>query len=719
MANRLDWPCHACGNVGFEDGSDGFFYCTRCGSQAEGIIDTDVADEDMLDRGDGHGALYSANHRRQIKTPQPISLSEVQSQTQSQFWDSLNALDDDIAKTQESNEPTGPTDFGLGPRTLSYEDYYSEVRMRYVMGIQIMIQLQCKALVEKFKVNSMICGLAGTIWLRLVALTRVFDDNWADEKFHDSESQKEEQPGDSKPQAKYRAEPHNLYGQRAVMIWHKSLSKTIPLSCSLVISYLACHIAREAVLPTDILKWSLEGKLPYFAAFVEIEKQIGPPSRACPLSSSLMFRPTHPVPSQKLESLAASIAQKIGLELPPVNFYPIASRYLRQLSIPIGKIIPHACRIYEWSMPSELWLSANEFRLPSRVYVMSILIVAIRILYNINGFGKWEMSLSSSTNHSSPAHEKEKLETMCDSDATDDAKQDSSDDLEDSGPDASINELHVENSELDAAELLLNLEARYDELGDAYDFSKDLPSYLQYCKDVVFAGLEPSFEDHEEAKLIDEFWDFYQNQKDFESSDEQRMGSSGLQNKRSRIDIRSTGKENKKMREEGSASISSTDGVSYYDDECLQQTMNHDNSSMGDEDSVPGGQAFSESQKSRAIRKLKSNMEENRFCYIPPRVNVKRYDYLHYVRKRDKGAFTYAAHADYYILLRSCAKVVQVDIRSMHTGVLSFERRLAWLEKRIDHCLHLNPPNRSCEFCSDEMQQNAADDSIGFSELNL
>lgn len=45
------------------------------------------------------------------------------------------------------------------------------------------------------------------------------------------------------------------------------------------------------------------------------------------------------------------------------------------------------------------------------------------------------------------------------------------------------------------------------------DYSKDLPTYLQYCKDVVFAGLEPSFEDYEEEKLIDQLWDFYQNGK--------------------------------------------------------------------------------------------------------------------------------------------------------------------------------------------------------------
>ena len=45
------------------------------------------------------------------------------------------------------------------------------------------------------------------------------------------------------------------------------------------------------------------------------------------------------------------------------------------------------------------------------------------------------------------------------------------------------------------------------------EYSKDLPTYLQYCKDVVFAGLELPFEDHEEEKIIEQLWEFYQNQK--------------------------------------------------------------------------------------------------------------------------------------------------------------------------------------------------------------
>lgn len=45
------------------------------------------------------------------------------------------------------------------------------------------------------------------------------------------------------------------------------------------------------------------------------------------------------------------------------------------------------------------------------------------------------------------------------------------------------------------------------------EYNMDLHTYLNYCKDVVFAGLEPSFEDYEEEKVIKELWEIYQKDK--------------------------------------------------------------------------------------------------------------------------------------------------------------------------------------------------------------
>ncbi|OWM89400.1 TATA box-binding protein-associated factor RNA polymerase I subunit B [Punica granatum] len=687
--DTLNIMCQACGNVGFADGSDGFFYCTRCGSQADDIVDTGVADEDFVENSN-RGALYHASHRRQAPLASAVKYESLASQ--SQLWTALTLSPKSPKKEQQQDDaydpypspaadvfgsigPVTPDDFApsMGSRVLSREDYYNEVRIRYVMGLQLMVQLQCEALVKECGANPLVGRICGPIWLRFVAATQVFDDSWAEKTITDSETQRQgdvEEP--KKLPLKFRAEPQNMHGQRAVMIWYRSLRKRIPLSSSMAISFLACHVAREPILPSDMVQWSVEGKLPYFSAFTEIEKDIGPPSNACPLSSSLMFRPSESVSSQKLESLAASIGQLIGLEFPPVNFCAIASRYLDELSLPEERILAQARLIQEWSMPPDLWLSSSEKRLPTRVGVMSILIVAIRILYNINGFGEWEKSLSEGACSSSP-----------------DGNSENSDDF-------------------DAKKLLQKLHARYNEIGHTSEYFKDLPTYLQYCKDVVFAGMEPPFEDYEEEKAMEQLWEFYQNNKNFEQADDQDPWFAKYSNGKRPRDCdkceRNPSVENKKLHDE-----SSNDTDQSYE------------SSMEDKNAGPSDRTSAETYRERAIRKLKLDMEENRFVYIPPRVKIKRHDYLHYKRKSDDGVWAYVAHADYYILLRACARVAQVDIRLMHMGVLIFEKRLAWLEKRIDHCLCVKPPEISCEFCSHGTQDNIEDnvDEINLSRLNL
>ncbi|PHU03510.1 hypothetical protein BC332_28761 [Capsicum chinense] len=640
MTEKIRRCCEVCGNISFVDGGDGFFYCTRCGSQANDIIDTGVDDDDLFNV---DGGIYSASQRRQYsQVPKPETISQVQL---SQHLETLKTFDDyDERNVDDGVGPAEPSDFGSSQISLTYTDYYSEIRLRYVMGVQVMIQMQCKALVEKFNVSPLIVGLAGPIWLRLLAHEKVLSDEWADNAINESESQTQGEIELSQPTGSNKTEPHNLLGKRAVTIWHRSLSNMIPLPCSLAISFLVCHVAREAILPTDILKWALEGKLPYFAAFLEIEKQLGPPPRSCPISTSRMFRPIRTITLQKLESLAAFIARKIGLELPSVNFHAIASRYLKHLSLPVEKILPQAFQVYEWSMPPELYLSDSDIRLPSRVCVMSILIVTMRILYDLNG-GKWELISSCSSNLESAV---EKGAGECGAIAEDDSASCDSD--------SHGSTSDMSKSNFDALKLLKILEEKYTELSVTYDFSKDLQSYLLYCKDVVFAGLEPAYDDLEEERIIEDLWDFYQSHKAKASED-------------GKTDCGRTPKEGKKFRDDGGSN-----------------TANHSQCVLGE----------------TALGQLKEDMEENRFVYIPPRKNVKKKDgYIRYARKKD-GAYHYAVHADYYILLRSCAKVAQVDVRTMHVGVLAFEKRLEMLESRIKFCLGKRIPDDFCDFCRDE-----------------
>lgn len=229
MGNPDTWRCQNCGNVGLEDGDDGFFYCTLCSSQAEDFMDTGVADEDFLDRtGNPFGGLYSARHTRRINTsvvkPEPLSqpLDDILPYYYEPFSQSqTKAEDHDV----DAMGPVGLEDFTFDGRN-NEEDYYGGIRLRYVMGLQRMIELQCEALVRELKVNPLICGLAGTIWLRFLAGTQVFNDDCADQTLDFDESEIRQQ-GYNQPISFLQVLAYLCYLSSFFLFWSLILEATL------------------------------------------------------------------------------------------------------------------------------------------------------------------------------------------------------------------------------------------------------------------------------------------------------------------------------------------------------------------------------------------------------------------------------------------------------------------------------------------------------------
>ncbi|KAI3831122.1 hypothetical protein MKX03_017226 [Papaver bracteatum] len=593
--------CDECGGTEFDGADDGYFYCEQCQTRVHDMRETAIGDEaDLYSSG-----IYANSQSHIIKEPENIHESE--------FWRELRKPGD-----ESSSNPMPPG------KLVASEDYACWVRTTYVMGIQLMIESQCQVLVEEFGVSPLICGLSGALWIRFVAASRVFKENWASQRVEDLDMQIKGN-GNGKvrlPRWQDKDEPHNSSGERLVLIWLKDLRKKIPISSCLSICFLACHVAREPILPTDIVNWALEGKLPYLNAFVRIGEMLAEQSGRCPLSADLMFRPFRVVDSTVLESQAGYIAKRIGLELPPVNFNGLARRYLKQLQLPQEKILAYASMIYEWAMPPDLWLSSNKEMIPSRVCVMSIIMVAIRILYNINGYGKWEekyCNANAAISSSSSCRGKRKARA-----------------LKEPEKKTVLGSSYFQNCKSDdTAELLGSLEMTYEKISQARGNSVNLSSYLKLCKDVVFAGAPVAIQ---ENNMIENSWNYYEKHQDFKC--------------------------------------------------CTSNTASGEPGPAQDD-------ASPESVRERSLNRLKSNMEENGFIYIPPRVQVKNVDYLNYTTKNNNGTRSFVAHADYYILLRVCALVAEVDVQYMHKAALKFEKRLAWLDKNIDRSLKLKAPKPS------------------------
>uniref|UniRef100_A0A7N0TLG0 Uncharacterized protein n=1 Tax=Kalanchoe fedtschenkoi TaxID=63787 RepID=A0A7N0TLG0_KALFE len=328
---------------------------------------------------------------------------------------------------------------------------------------------------------------------------------------------------------------------------------------------------------------------------------------------------------------------------------------------------------------------------------MAVLIVSIRILYNIHGFGVWENSLCNherwfeSNVSSQPGSECEQNDVY------------SSCGMGESPLNSKGSSMPDKDSRLDGGELLSNLQAIYEKLQNRYGLSND-----------------------DEKTITEEFWDIYHDKQEGNDEDGPNEDSITREPKyrdfETPHDVYSNDSKRAAYSDVG-LTLSAHCESPHLDDQSEQSHGDDHNSPRRSE--IPPSCAANEEQvaskisKDEAINRIKAEMEEHRFCYIPPRVNVKRHDYLHYVRKKDEGAYTYVAHADYYILLRACARVAQVDIRIMHVGVMNLERRLAWIEKRIDHCLNLRHPDVDDDHVDDyngSVQQHECSEEVSFSE---
>ncbi|KAJ6836713.1 putative TATA box-binding protein-associated factor RNA polymerase I subunit B [Iris pallida] len=658
--SRRHLYCDCCGDrQDFDDGDDGFFYCSACGSQSQDLIVTQTAHEDLNPEGAGIYNLHLTRSKPRNPNPNPNPNPSFSRR------DLIRALTGDVDSDEDVRRGAAfgfhddgaeePRDFGSGPDAGAEGEALADgIRTRYLEGLQVMLESQCEALVERFGASPVVVGVAPAVWLRYVAATGVFADDWAERVVRQSEA-KNKKPRKLRYRSKYRSEPHNSGGQRVIYIWLRALKKAVPLYTTLAISFLVCHIAREPILPTDIFKWALEGTLPYLVSFLDMDKFLGNPSNACPFSSRSLFRPRGILQADQLEAVAAKMAQTIGLCLPSVNFYAIARRYLKDLCLPVDKILPHACHLYMWSIPPELWLSSS-CGLPTRVCVMSILIVTIRILYNINGQGTWEMSqsvLGKSAPNGHGAHIHSDLTNISSTTMNGCGNGDH--------PDASgskaanwFSRFHTSN--YNAVEVLEILGATYDKISTTYDYSKDLPSYLKYCKDIIFAGSTTSYE---EENIIERLWDMYE-KKENDCSEGVKTNFFDVEVKRPR---------------DAASTCSPLDPKEEKNNGGFDGPPSSPKEPPDVSESSPAAGNF-------ALEKMQLDMEENGFQYLPPR--VQQIDgYLHYKRQRIDGGLVYVAHADYYILLRSCAKVAHIGAQNMHQSVLKLERRLDWLEQQI------------------------------------
>jgi hypothetical protein len=145
--------CYSCGEAAEYSPDDfaenGYFSCSRCGAEHTDTPQT--------------AAEFDINGPGRITRPRPRPAPHP-----------IPPQDEPAADAfSESDEPR---DFAS---CCEPEELGARVRRRYVQGLQVILQRQLESLVETFQVGALVCGVAGTVWVRWVAASKVFDETWA------------------------------------------------------------------------------------------------------------------------------------------------------------------------------------------------------------------------------------------------------------------------------------------------------------------------------------------------------------------------------------------------------------------------------------------------------------------------------------------------------------------------------------------------------------
>ena len=84
-------------------------------------------------------------------------------------------------------------------------------------------------------------------------------------------------------------------------------------------------------------------------------------------------------------------------------------------------------------------------------------------------------------------------------------------------------------------------------------------------------------------------------------------------------------------------------------------------------------------------------MEQDGFQYVPPLRSCPPDSYMSYMKKKVTGEKSHIViHADYYILLRACARVIKVNVFVLHQCIFKIEKDLCFIEDRIEGILKEN-----------------------------
>ncbi|KAL3691095.1 hypothetical protein R1sor_004746 [Riccia sorocarpa] len=722
--------CQECGSQEMTTGADGSFYCQSCGAQNRNYL------EEAFDVDEGH--MFNTRYVRETRaaatqiesqiataaTQRSDVPAEIFAGSQALFSQPLSQDNYDLSLTPYGVESgTTPSQTGRmrgsdltdKRQIILKEELSDDIRKSYVEGVQKILLLQCETLVKEFSVTPLICGIIGPLWLRYVASTRVFEQAWADEALEVAEVRE-----------RSRKNPRRKVFKASQRLW---------------------EIQKKSLLfPVELSLGQREGKLPFLTAHIELSKPSGNHipntiggSQRFPLDAKLMFQPKNVIGARAVELLAGHIAERIGLQLPPVNYHALSCRLLHALKLPVETLSVYTRRIYEWYCPAGLWLTSKESALPTRVYIMAMIIIVLKVLYRLDGRVEGQTPESETAlngkgsldNDETEKADKEATEDMQvdhqepdnpDDDVTSQKHKINMDDQAPGAPDRNTEKVQQLDDLWDVRKLVMHMKKMKPFRRKRTTVSEDerkLAAYLRYCHDVIYAGVVSG----QDEDMRNEFWKAYETKaneasgsklKDVKMDDFEDDGNSGAEPQHpvdnvltadARIDeiVRNSTRrhgsvgsvagvqtrrhtDRRPIRDDGRARELETEinerGVfEGGKDNAVDADVKVDLKGFDVEDFDRAKEDARDAEE-RELQLLMKDMKKLGFsCLQPLTMNEVSDDYYVKYKYQISDRKLRPVHMEYFIVLRVCAKLIKVHPKALHWGVQKVEQGLMEMEK--------------------------------------
>ncbi|GAB4816552.1 hypothetical protein N2152v2_003598 [Parachlorella kessleri] len=278
----------------------------------------------------------------------------------------------------------------------------AEAAMAYVHCLQRLLQRQATALRDVLGINPLVLGALEQLWLAYLPLTEVLEESFTrklEERIKPPQQQQQQQPPQQQQQQQEEegeaaavageatirpavAATADAGGRTAALVLGEGLRHALPPGVTLSLCFLACWQLREAVSPQDLVRWALNGQLPFWELARLSRAAVEEYAAVLPLA----FLDPRGVPSPtRVWDEAVLIAARIGLRCPPLNVGLWLDRWTQELALPqaVGVVGLQLYQLYRLDCP--------QYHLQYRVlaqahtHAMALLLVAVKLLYGLDG----------------------------------------------------------------------------------------------------------------------------------------------------------------------------------------------------------------------------------------------------------------------------------------------------------------------------------------------